>query len=303
MRNASRSPKSAMTAVACALLAASYPSLAVLCASHLVGCVTGVGVETSLESKIAAKHKILVSDLWGGGHRIIFDFNGRKGWIVEPADGVSVAKDRPWVWTMQWMGAFINRTGAPQLVKKGYCHVHLEAFDTRATDAGLKILSDFQSYLVAELGFATKANLIGMSWGGFYSVRYAAAFPTLVGKVYLDAPLMNFDHFGPVGYSERDVLEMKGPWAKETPVGTSWSEDPRMPVTMAEKIVEARIPVYLIYGAEDQIVDPKYNCELFLERFKAAGGTMKVEKRSHFGHHPHGLDAEDVGRLVTFFAE
>jgi len=67
----------------------------------------------SLERKIASRHKIYVSDSWGGGHRIIFDFDGRKAWIVEPrraADGV------PWIWTMQWMGAYLDRTGAPRLV-------------------------------------------------------------------------------------------------------------------------------------------------------------------------------------------
>ena len=114
----------------------SSMAMAVLCASHMCGCVTGVGVEPSLESKIAAKHKILISDLWGGGHRIIFDFKGRKGWIVEPADGVSVAKGRPWVWTMQWMGAFINRTGAPHLVKKGYYHVEHHPHGLDAEDIG-----------------------------------------------------------------------------------------------------------------------------------------------------------------------
>ena len=31
-----------------------------------------------------------------------------------------------------------------------------------------------------------------MSWGGFFSVRYAAAFPDCVARIYLDAPLLTF---------------------------------------------------------------------------------------------------------------
>ena len=137
----------------------------------------------SLESTIAAKHAILVLDQWGGGHRIIFDFSGRRGWIVEPADGVAVDAEHRWVWTMQWMGAYLNRSGAPDLVRKGWRHVHLEAFDTRANQDGLKTLAAFQDYLVRELGFAPKANLIGMSWGGFFSVRYANAFLDKVARI------------------------------------------------------------------------------------------------------------------------
>lgn len=35
--------------------------------------------ELSLEERIAARHKVLVSDDWGGGHRIIFDFLRTRG--------------------------------------------------------------------------------------------------------------------------------------------------------------------------------------------------------------------------------
>ena len=138
--------------------------------------------DPALEARVAAKHKILVSDEWGGGHRMIFEFGGRRAWIVEPA---RPAAGRPWVWTMQWMGAYLDRTGAPELVRQGFHHVHLEAFDTRANDEGLKALAEFQGYLVRELGFAPKTGLIGMSWGGFYSIRYANAFPEKVSRTTL----------------------------------------------------------------------------------------------------------------------
>lgn len=133
------------------------------------------GDVTPLEAKIAAKHKILVSDQWGGGHRMIFDFGGRKGWIVEPKQ---LRSDRPWVWTMQWMGAYLNRTAA---------------------------------------------------------------------------------------------------------------------------IAKAGIPIILLYGGQDQTVDPKVNCEVFAERFKAAGGKIDVRKRYAYGHHPYGFEHEDIPRIVEFF--
>ena len=270
---------------------------ALLAAVGFTGCHT-VG-SFSAETKIAATHKILVSDSWGGGHRIIFDFGGRRAWIVEPE---SPAEGRPWAWTMQWMGAYLNRTGAPDLVGDGFYHVHLEAFDTRASDEGLKALADFQNYLVRELGFAPKANLIGMSWGGFYSVRYANAFPENVARIYLDAPLLNFDGFGgDATKTPTEAAALIGPWAKSMPENGNWSTDPRMPVNMAGAIAAAKIPVYLLYGGQDQTVNPALNCERFVLAFKNAGGDIRVEKRDLYGHHPHGFEHGDIPRIVEYF--
>ena len=43
----------------------------------------------SQEAKIAAAHKILVSDRWGGGHRMIFDFGGRLALLYTLVSHVS----------------------------------------------------------------------------------------------------------------------------------------------------------------------------------------------------------------------
>lgn len=270
----------------------------------LRGSLMAAAPAESLESTISSKHAILVSDQWGGGHRIIFDFNGRRGWVVEPSGGVAVDNEFRWVWTMQWMGACLNRTGAPDLVRRGWRHVHLEAFDTRASEDGLKALADFHDYLVRELGFAPKANLIGMSWGGFYSVRYANAFPEKVAKIYLDAPLLNFDGFGgDASLTPTRAASLIGPWANDAPASGGWSSDPRMPVNMAASIATARIPVYLLYGGQDQTVNPKLNCERFISNFKSAGGLLKVEARPLYGHHPHGFEHEDLAKIVSYFCD
>ena len=256
--------------------------------------------DPALEARVAAKHRILVSDEWGGGHRMIFEFGGRRAWIVEPA---RPAAGRPWVWTMQWMGAYLDRTGAPELVRQGFHHVHLEAFDTRASDEGLKALAAFQDYLVRELGFAPKTGLIGMSWGGFYSVRYANAYPKNVARIYLDAPLLNLEGFqGNETMTREAAVAEIGPWAELRPkCDGSWSMDPRMPVNMAGAIAKAGIPVYLLYGGQDQTVDPKVNCERFVTAFKNAGGDIRVEKRGLYGHHPHGFEHGDIPRIIEYF--
>ncbi len=256
---------------------------------------------TALERQIAdGGHKIITSDTWGGGHRIIFDFNGRRGWVVEPAAPATIRADKPWVWTMQWMGAFIERTGAPALLQRGFCHVHLEAFDRKADEEGLKALASFQDYLVKDLGFAPKAKLIGMSWGGFFSIRYAATYPEKVESIYLDAPLMNFDNFAKSSVPA-EAAKRIGPWANKPPADGKWTNDPRMPVNLAAPVAKAGIPIILLYGGVDTTCVPSLNCEMFIPRFKAAGGNIVVKRRALYGHHPHGFEKGDIPQILKFF--
>ena len=69
-----------------------------------------------------------------------------------------------------------------------------------------------------------------------------------------------------------------------------------MPVNMGETLAKAGIPILLLYGGQDQTVDPTLNCEPFAARFKAAGGDITIRKRPAFGHHPHG---EEIGKTAV----
>ena len=229
----------------------------------------------SLRRKIARAHKITGEDMWHGFRRTKFDFDGHAAWVVEPS--VAAAKGTPWTWTMQGAEAFVDRTGVLTLLKEGWHHATIDLFATRMDDAGVATAAKFQRFLVDELGLAPKANLVGLSWGGFFATRYAAARPDNVARIYYDAPLLNLG-------------------------GNGGIDDPRMPVNLAGEIAAAKIPILLLYGGQDQVVNPALNCELFLRRFKDAGGVVSgVEKRDLFGHHPHGLDPGKTDRIVRFF--
>ena len=108
---------------------------------------------------------------------------------------------------------------------------------------------------------------------------------------------MNFESFGNPGYG------VIGIWANRKPADGNWTADPEMPVNKASALAAAKIPVLLVYGGCDTIVPPKQNCLLFAERFKAAGGELKVIPRDLFGHHPHGLDPDKTQPIVDFFAK
>ena len=269
----------------------------ILVAMALAMTVAGAG---ELTAKIAAGHTVKSTDVWYGGERTVFDFEGYEAWVVEPPAGVKAAEGRPWTWTMQWKSAYVPRTSVPRLLRRGWHHVTIDTFTNRMDAAGLAVSARFQEFLVKTLGLAPKANLIGMSWGGFFSTRYAAAHPANVAHIYLDAPLLNFEGFAPDPSKTPTAAASRiGPWAQYRPQD-GWTKDPEMPINKAEAIARAGIPVLLLYGGQDQTVAPKLNCLVFAERFKAAGGSIKVVPRGCYGHHPHGVELDEM-TIIDFF--
>ena len=248
----------------------------------------------TLTAKIAEKHKIVQTDLFHGFVRTTFDFRGCRAWIVEPS--CEPAEGRPWTWTMQWATAFVPRTPVLHLLRQGWRHVTIDTFKYKMNDEGREISKAFQDYLVGELGFAQRACLVGMSWGGFFSVRYTAFNPGGVAAIYLDAPLLNFDNF--MSQPQEKVLSSIGVWAEGAP--EKWSDDPRMPVNMAEGVAKSGAPVYLLYGGVDRVVPPGLNCKMFVPRLKAAGVKVTEVARGAYAHHPHGLEVDDPA-IAEFF--
>ena len=248
----------------------------------------------TLTAKIAEKHKIVQTDLFHGFVRTTFDFRGCRAWIVEPA--CEPAAGHPWTWTMQWATAFVPRTPVLHLLRQGWRHVTIDTFKYKMNEEGLEISKAFQDYLVGELGFAPRACLVGMSWGGFFSVRYTDYNPGGVAAMYLDAPLLNFDNL--MSQPREKVLSSVGVWAKGAP--ERWSDDPRMPVNMAEGVAKSGAPVYLLYGGVDRVVPPAVKCNMFVPRLKAAGVEVKEVARGSYAHHPHGLEIDDQS-IAEFF--
>ena len=250
-----------------------------------------------VRTKVEADHKVIAVDKFHGFDRVRFDFEGYEAWVVCPVG--ETREGTPWTWTMQWATAFVPRTNVPQMLRDGYHHATILTFDRRMDEAGLKVSATFQRYLVEKLGFAKKAYLIGMSWGGFFSVRYAATYPENVAKIYLDCPLLTFHGFAPNG-TPTELAARIGPWAEQVPADGNWLDDPRMPVNIFPPIVQAKIPVLLIYGGQDQTLDPNLNSRLFVPRFQKAGGDITVVYRPYSGHHPHGVELNET-TIKDFF--
>ena len=255
--------------------------------------------------RIAAKCKVLSRDRMQGFDRIRFEFEGCMAWVVEPA---KPAEKSPWVWCMEWPTAFQNRTGVKELLSAGYRWVAFNpAFGWNKkpvagnqNDDMVEKRNRFQKFLVAELGLEERCCLVGMSWGGFYSVRYASMHPECVKAMYLDAPLLDFSTLSSFKGKTCEQLKAFYPQVTKDYVG---ADDPLQPVSpaRAEAIAKAKIPVLLIYGAKDTVVPAESNCLRFAEAFEKSGGHLRLWRDNLRGHHPHGLEPGEGTVFVNFF--
>ena len=280
----------------------------------LCGVAVWAGQDAEKIKKCGARFK---EDKMQGFDRIVFDFEGCEAWVVEPK---IPAPDGRWVWCMEWPKSFQDRTGVKELLAAGYRWVafnpayagildpaHGKMPAGNQTDEMVARRGRFQAYLVETLGLSPKCGLIGMSWGGFYSVRYASIRPQDVIAVYLDAPLLDFSTLSSYCRIDKNTGEKTGEFktlAKYYDFATAdyvGKDDPFQSVSRAVPIAKARIPVLCIYGGSDGVVPAEKNILRFAAEFEKAGGHLKLWRDNRRGHHPHGLDKGEQQVFVNFF--
>ena len=274
-------------------------AVAVLTAGSVLAGPDADKIESS-GAKIFQKSKMQGFD-W-----TMFEFEGCEAWVVEPA---KAATNSPWAWCMEWPTAFQNRTGVKELLQAGYRwvtfnpaygkHVKVAPAGNQNDDMIAK-RRRFQEFLVNTLGLEKRCCLIGMSWGGFYSIRYASTHPECIKAIYIDAPLLDFSTL--IGFKKKGWKDLTKYYPNITAdyVG---ADDPMQPVhhARAEKIAKAKIPVLCIYGAADTVVPAESNCMRFADAFEKAGGRILMWRDNKRGHHPHGLEPGEGIVFVNFF--
>ncbi len=235
-------------------------------------------------------------DTWRGYSRIRFEVDGCQAWIVEPKQPLP---GKPWTWCMEFPDAFTDRTGVPELLEKGFHHVHIVVGNTHGSPGALKHFDAFYAAL-QQRGLARKGALIGLSRGGLYAYNWAAKNPEKVACIYGDAPVCDFKSW-PAGKGKGKGS--KGDWSaliknygfKDEAEALAYKGNP---VDSLEPIAKAGIPLLHVVGDADDVVPVAENTAIIEERYKALGGSITVIHKPGVGHHPHGAD--DTAPVVAF---
>ena len=228
------------------------------------------------------------TDTWKNFTRHHFTVDGRDCWVAVPP---KPRNGNPWVWCMEFPTAFDDRTGVASLVEDGFHYVYMNVGNTFGCPSARAHLDAFYRHLVTK-GLSVKATLIGVSRGGLYAYRFAAAHPERVTCIYGDAPVCDFKSW-PGGKGRGPGS--KGDWAslirlygfKDEAEALASKENP---IDLLEPLAKAGVPLMHVVGDADEVVPVEENTAVIEQRYKALGGAITVFHKPECGHHPHGLD-------------
>ncbi len=238
-------------------------------------------------------------DQWHGFTRHTFTIDGCKAWVVEPKQARA---GNPWSWCMEFPDAFTDRCAAPALLANGFHHAHIVVGNTFGCDEAQKHFDAFYLELQKQ-GLAPKAVLIGISRGGLYEYRFAAAHPERVSVIYGDAPVCDFKSWpggkGKGKGSPKDWLSLQKLYGfADEAAALAYKGNP---VDVLATIAQAKIPIIHVVGDADDVVPVAENTQILEDRYRALGGEVQVIHKPGVGHHPHGLD--DPAPVLKFILD
>jgi pimeloyl-ACP methyl ester carboxylesterase len=232
---------------------------------------------------------------WLGFDRTDFELQGRKCLVVAPP---VLAAGKPWIWRTEFFGH--EPQGDSTLAAKGFHVVYMDLQDMYGAPVALDLMDKFYDYLIASRGLNRKAVLEGFSRGGLFAFNWAARNPAKVSSIYVDAPVCDFKSW-PGGKGKGPGSP--GDWEKLKKVYGFLNDQQAIeykgnPVDNLLPLASAGIPILCVCGETDELVPMAENISVVEDRYKKAGGKIKLIVKPNNGHHPHSL--KDPAPIVDF---
>lgn len=229
-----------------------------------------------------------------GFKKLEFEFDGKKAILVIPN---APREDKKWCLKTEYFAAFPDFQ--IEMLNRGYYISHIVNETRWCLETDTQRQAKFAKFLHDEFGLFEKCLPIGMSCGGMQAIYLAAKFPEVVAAIYVDAPVLNYLSC-PCSIGDRskdenaynEFVEATGLTVKDL-IGYR-----KHPQDYIHKLVENRMPLFLIAGDCDDIVPFNENGLLLINAYKAAGLEFSAIIKKGCNHHPHGLD--DNSPLLEF---
>ncbi len=221
----------------------------------------------------------------------------RDAIIVYPKEGTANGK---WALKTEYFGAFPD--AEIRLLEKGYHIAHIASKTRWYVHEDNDARVELAKYMHQTLGLSKKCVVVGMSCGGMQGIYFGAVYPEYVSCMYLDAPVVNLLSvvFGlgrtstckDLEVFQKQFVEDKKMTLADT---ISYREHP---LDYIPRLVQHRIPVVLVSGDSDTVVNFEENGLFLKEAYEKEGIPLEVYIKEGGDHHPHGLP--DNSPVVEF---
>lgn len=232
--------------------------------------------------------------LWNGFKRLDFMFEGREATLVFPD---KANDNKNWLFKTEYFHAFPEFEA--EMVKRGWHLAYIKNITRWCLDSDLDLKKRFCTYLKEEFGLYEKCIPVGMSCGGMIAVKFAAKYPECVSALYLDAPVMNLLSC-PAGLGKADIGDgmMNELTAATKMTLTDLLSYRNHPIDNMHYLLEAKLPIIMVYGDSDFVVPYDENGALLEKYYRENGGEIITIGKAGCAHHPHGLS--DNTPLIEF---
>ena len=218
-----------------------------------------------------------------------FKFNGKDATILIPENF-----NGKWIWKAEYFHAFEDNEVA--LYKQGYARVYFANSIRFGSYKAIREMHAFHRHIIKEYGLCQKCILFGFSIGGIYSFNYALSYPDYVEKVYLDAPVLNIDSWPRKIEIEKEQLsKMLECYNLNLDTLKTFNDSP---IHNLKEFFDTKIPVLLVAGDSDEVVNPDENYKIMLDYCKKNNIDIEVHIKKGCLHHPHSL--EDLSIVSNF---
>lgn len=236
-----------------------------------------------------------MSSLWNGFETKKFIFNGREAILVFPKENAN----KSWALKTEYWDAFPEVEA--ELLKRGFHIAYLKNRSRFATVDDCKAKAELADFLSREYGLSSKCVPIGYSCGGAHAVVFAGLFPEKVQCMYIDAPVLNFCDYPGRLNDEHCEKVWEDEFVKAYPDITRAKlfDFKNHPINYIPVITENKIPVIMLYGNEDTVVDYSKNGKLMELEYKD-NPLLTVVERTGQGHHPHGGEIHHRAKVIDF---
>ena len=229
---------------------------------------------------------------WNGFKRYDFILNERNAILIEPKEK---NKNCGWLLKTEYFDAFPSFE--IEMLKRGWFVAYISNITRWHKPEDDDAKADLCTFLQKEFGLNAKCVPVGMSCGGMHAVCFAAKYPQYVSSLYLDAPVLNLLSCPcGVGIADGGMYEE---FVHDTGITVSELINYRNhPRDLVDKIIEKKIPTFLVCGDSDNVVPYIENGRYLADKYRNSPVPFKEIIKQGCGHHPHGLT--DYTQLIEF---
>jgi pimeloyl-ACP methyl ester carboxylesterase len=227
---------------------------------------------------------------WNGFERIDFTLEDRPCILVIPKDA---APGKPWIWRTEFFDH------EPQvdlaLLARGWHLAFMDARDMYGGPRSMALFGKFYAHLVVHASLSPRVVLEGFSRGGLYAFNFAAAHPSRVAALYLDAPALDLRSWPGRNRQSKEWAECLEAYGVTEAAVEQFRGNP---INRIVPVANGKIPIIAVCGDADTTVPYAENTGVLEKKYRELGGTIEVILKPGGEHHPHSL--KDPTKIVDF---